>query len=112
MNVRKPIWTYLTRAVLFLLLVATAMLIGVSYWPHIRDNESLRKQLLLVEEEVRLEKARIQQKEALLSTLSDDPKAIERLAREKLGLAKPGEMVVVFVAGATNPPVPPASTNP
>jgi cell division protein FtsB len=34
--------------------------------------------------------------------LQHDPKAVERLARERLGYAKPGETVIRFEAPITN----------
>lgn len=39
-----------------------------------------------------------------IQALKSDPRAIERLAREELGLARPGE--TVFVLGATTPSAP------
>jgi cell division protein FtsB len=35
--------------------------------------------------------------------LQNDPQTVERLAREKLGYAKPDETVIRFEAPATNP---------
>lgn len=102
MNVRKPIWTYLARAVVFLLVVAMAMMVAVWYWPLIRTNEILRKRLMTVEADLALEKQKLARKEALIEALANDPKTVERLARENLGLARTGETVVHFEARGSN----------
>jgi cell division protein FtsB len=44
---------------------------------------------------------------AAVEALSNDPKAIERLAREKLGYAKPGETVIRFEEATNNVVAPP-----
>ena len=61
-------------------------------------------------ENLRLERELEQQKEiskqlqADIDALRNDPKTVERLTREKLGYARPGETVVRFEAQATNAP--------
>jgi cell division protein FtsB len=41
-----------------------------------------------------------------VDVLRYDPKAVERLARERLGYARPGETVVRFDPPVTNNPAP------
>jgi len=113
MNVQKPIWSYLTRAVMFLVLCAAVLMVAIWYWPQIRTNELLRKRLLEVQARIHSEQERVQEKEALVYALSTSPGAIERLAREQLGLAHSNETVVYFVPFVTNPPAPvPAAARP
>ena len=45
----------------------------------------------------------------MLESLRTDPQAVERLAREKLGLAKPGETVIHFEGPVVAPVI---QTNP
>ncbi len=105
----ETIWSRLTRMVLFLVLAASAMLVGLWYLPLIDQNRAMREQLLRLHAEVQREEAAEQQKRNAIEALRNDPKAIERLAREQLGLAKPGETVIHFEAPATNmPSIPPA----
>lgn len=105
----ETIWSRLTRMVLLLVLAASAMLVGLWYLPLIDQNRAMRGQLLRLHAEVEREEATEQQKREAIKALRTDPKAIERLAREQLGLAKPGETVIHFEAPVTNlPSIPPA----
>jgi len=100
----ETIWSRLTRMVFFLVLAASAMLVGLWYLPLIDENKAMRERLFRIEVEVRREEAKAQQKRATIESLRTDPKAIERLAREQLGLAKPGATVSHFDPPATNTP--------
>ena len=102
MNVEDSIWDKLTRLVLGLLLLAFVVAIGVWYLPLIRHNERLRREVMRLDAEVRQEAETKRQLNAAVESLSNDPKAIERLAREKLGYAKPGETVIRFEETPTN----------
>jgi cell division protein FtsL len=72
-----------------------------------RENERLQQEL----QDLRDENARLREE----LTRLDDPEAIEKLAREKLGLVKDGEKVYRFVekdkksarAGEKDPPLEP-----
>lgn len=105
MNVDTSIWGRLTRVIIFLFIIAGLILIAVWYLPLIRQNERMRKEILRLDTE--LQKATEENKQSKTSiSAMDDPKAVERLAREKLGYAKPGETVVRFEESATNSPAP------
>lgn len=106
------VWSRLTRVVLLLVAAAAVLLVGVWYLPLIRQNQAMREQLLRLGAEERRAETEVQQKQAAIEALKTDPKAVERLAREKLGLAKPGETVVHFEGTGTNHTVTsPARTN-
>ena len=102
MNVEDSIWDKLTRVVICLLLIAGLAGIGVWYLPLIRQNERMRKVVLKLDHEVQRELETKKQLSAAIDAMNNDPKAVERLAREKLGLAKPGETVIRFEETATN----------
>ncbi len=102
MNVEDSIWDKLTRVVICLLLVAGLVGIGVWYLPLIRQNERMRKVVLELDQKVQRELATKKQLSASIDAMNNDPKAVERLAREKLGYAKPGETVIKFGDSATN----------
>lgn len=96
MNTDVGIWDKLTKVVVFLLLVAVAVAVGFWYLPLINQNERMRKEILRLETQIKQEEEISKQLRAAVESLSKDPKAVERLAREKLGYAKPGETVVRF----------------
>lgn len=102
MKVDLGIWSKLTKVVGVLILVAVLLLVGLWYFPLIQQNERLRKEVLRLDGLIRKEEATKKQSVEAIEALSSDPKTIERLAREKLGYAKPGETIIRFEP-ATNP---------
>lgn len=72
---------------------------GVFFWylPVYKDNQRMRQEILSLEAEIKGEEVKQKQLETAIHNLRDDPKTVERLAREKLGYAKPGETVIFFV---------------
>jgi cell division protein FtsB len=102
MTVEDSIWDKLTRVVIVLLLIAGLAGIGVWYLPLIRQNERMRKVVLELDHKVQKEMETKKQLTAAIEALNNDPKAVERLAREKLGYAKPGETVIRFEEASTN----------
>jgi len=100
------IWGRLTRLVVLLIFAAAVLLVGVWYLPLIRQNQAMRAQKMKLEDGIKKEEERNRQKKAAIDSLRNDPVAVERLAREKLGLAKPGETIIHFEAPLTNPPPP------
>ena len=106
MNVDLGIWGKLTRVVVFLLLLAGVL--GVAYWyyPLIRQNERMRREVLRLEDENRKQEEANKQLKASIDALRYDPKSVERLARERLGYARPDEKVIVFEQPVTNQFVP------
>lgn len=101
MNVEDNIWDKLTRVVIGLLLLAFLVTIGVWYLPLIKQNEAYRREILRLDLQLR-EKTIEQRQLTTAIEQSNDPKAIERLAREKFGYAKPGETVIRFEENPTN----------
>ena len=96
MNVDTGIWGKLTRVVIFLVLVAMLVGVGVWYLPLIKQNEHYRKRVLDLETQIQRELEIERQLKASIDGLRNDPKVVERLARETLGYAKPGETVIRF----------------
>lgn len=111
MNVNLGIWDRLTQVVLVLLFAAVVLGIVVWYLPLIQQNERMRKEVLRLDEQIKQEEENARQLKMSIDALRDPntaPKAVERLAREKLGYARPGETVIRFQEPATNaaPPAP------
>jgi cell division protein FtsB len=104
MNVDLGIWDKLTRIIIFLLVIAAVLGVGVWYSPVLQQNERLRKQKLELDQKIEQEQAVSKKLEESLKSMQN-PRTVERLARERLRYAKPGETVVRFEAMPTNPPL-------
>ena len=102
MKVDLGIWSKLTGAVIFLLLLAGIGLVVVWYLPQIRQNEHMRAEILRLDAQIQQEEETARKLKASIDALHHDPKTVERLAREKLGYAKPGETVIRFEEPITN----------
>jgi cell division protein FtsB len=102
MNVDTGIWGKLTRVVIVLLVVALLGIIWQWYLPLIKQNERMRRTTLSLDNNIQVEEAAQKRYKASIDTLRYDTNAIERLAREKLRYAKPGETVIVFEPAVTN----------
>jgi cell division protein FtsB len=96
MNVDLGIWDKLTRVILFLIVLAVLLGVVVCYWPLLQRNERMRKVVLQLDRQIQQEEAIERQGRTAIEALRNDPRTVERLAREKLGYAKPGETVLRF----------------
>jgi cell division protein FtsB len=101
-NVDLGIWSKLTKAVIGLVVLAVLLLVGMSYLPLIHENERMQTESLRLKAQLEKEMEKSKQLQAEIDALRNDPKTVERLAREKLGYAKPDETVVRFETNATN----------
>ena len=97
------IWSRLTQAVVALVPIAILLLIGMTYLPLINKNEQFRRRIDKLDAELEKQQQQAKQLQAEFD-VRNDPKTVERLAREKLGYAKPDETVIRFEPGTTNPP--------
>ena len=102
MKVDLGIWEKLTRLVIFLLFVAGLLVVAVWYLPLIKHNERMRKEILRLDTQIDKEAETGRKLKTSIDALRHDPKAVERLARERLGYAKAGETVIRFSEPASN----------
>ncbi len=107
MNVDLGIWAKLTRLVIFLFLLAGMLGLAAWYLPLVKTNERMRKVTFRLDTQIQKEEEASRQLKASIDNLRYNPKAVERLARESLGYAQPGETVIRFETAPTN--APPAS---
>lgn len=105
MNVNLGIWNKLTIGAFALVVIAILLLIAMWNLPLIEQNERMRADILRLQAQLKIEEAKSKQLQAQIDQLRNDPNAIERLAREKLGYAKPGETVIRFEPSTNSPPV-------
>lgn len=84
----------------YFLIVATGLLAALSISIFVKggigDMERLKKKKQSLRKEYRQRKARLEKLRRREKRLHHDPYLIEKLAREKLGLDRPGEKVVGF----------------
>lgn len=102
MNVNLSIWDKLARVVIFLLFVSGLLMVAVWYFPLITQNERYRHRILQLDDRIHREEESGKQLKASIDAFRYDPKAVERLARERLGYAKAGEIVIRFEPAQTN----------
>jgi len=102
MKVDLGIWDKLTRLVIFLLFIAGLLGLAIWYLPLIKQNERWRKEILRFDVQIKKEQETGRQLQAAIKSLRTDSKAVERLARETFGYAKPGETVIRFEEPITN----------
>jgi cell division protein FtsB len=102
MSVDLGIWSKLTRGVVILILLAVVLGVALWYAPLIRHNERMRKEILRLDTHIQQEEATARQLKISIDALSHDPKTVERLVRERLGYAKPGETVIRFEEPVTS----------
>lgn len=106
MKVNLGIWSKLTWAAIVLAFIAGVMLVVGWYLPLIRQNERMRKDILALSIQIQKEEKIARDLKASIEAMRHDPKTVDRLARERLGYAKPGETVIRF-----EPPAAAASSN-
>jgi cell division protein FtsB len=95
MNAGQSIWDKLFRLVMALLVIASLMGIFLWYQPVIQENQRLRHDELDLEKRIDKETDSARKLDADLRALQN-PTTVERLARERLSYAKPGENVIHF----------------
>ena len=96
MNVDTVIWDKLSRVVVFLLVLAALVWVAVLYFPLMHQNEAMRQQIIEMDQRIQHEETVNRELRLEIDSLKSDPKTVERLAREQLGLARPNETVVRF----------------
>jgi len=101
MNVDLGILGKLTRVVIFLIGVAGIVGVAVWYLPLIKQNERYRQRILLLDKQIAKEEETGKQLKGSIDSMRYD-KVVERIARERLGYAKPGETVIRFEEPLTN----------
>jgi cell division protein FtsB len=96
------IWSWLSQAVIVLVVIAVLSLIGMTYLPLIRQNENYRREIDRLDIAIQKQQEVSKELKSEIESLRNDPKTVERLARERLGYAKPDETVIRFESPATN----------
>jgi cell division protein FtsB len=96
MNVNLGIWDKLSRVIIFLLFLAGLLGVFVWYLPLIKQNQRFRRELLALETKIQEQERLGRHFKVSIDSVQNDPRTVERLAREKLGLARTNETVIRF----------------
>ena len=102
MKVNLGIWSWLTQAIIALVVIAVLLAIGMTYLPLIDQNEKMRRRIDTLDAELNKQREISKQLQMEFDALRNDPKTLERLAREKLGYARTDETVIHFEQPVTN----------
>ncbi len=96
MNVNTGIWDKVTQTIL--IITVLVMLGGVAVWylPLIQQNKRMRQEMIGLDHEIARQAQIAERAKIEIEAIQTDPQTIERLARERLGYAKPGETVIRF----------------
>ena len=96
MNVETGRWDTLTRVVVTLLVVAALVWVATPYVPVLDHHAAMRQQIIELDQRIQQEEMVNRELRLEIDSLKSDPKTVERLAREQLGLARPDETVIRF----------------
>jgi cell division protein FtsB len=90
------IWSRLLPITYFLLALGVVSLAGVIYWPQYQRTQELQNRKAALQREIESEQARTLRLQDELYALRDDRFYVERMARDVLNYARPGETVFRF----------------
>jgi cell division protein FtsB len=102
-NVTTSIWDKLTRLVMALLVIAAVLGIIVWYEPVVQENQRMREEKFALENKIDQETKIAKKLDTQLRSFENpalERTMVERLARERLSYAKPGENVIHFEPSA------------
>jgi len=99
--VSYSIWDKLTRLVMGLLVIAAVLGIIVWYEPVVEENQRMREEKFELDRKIEAETKVARALDTQLHSFEDpvlERNLVERLARERLSYARPGENVIHFEA--------------
>ena len=91
-------WKFIQRVCILLSLALVAAIIAFRFFvPKIREQRQLQTRAEEVRQDIQKEAEQLRLLKLKQEKLQEDPRFIEKIAREDLGYAKPGETVFRFV---------------
>jgi cell division protein FtsB len=91
------------RPVLGLSLLLFIAVLGIAAWRSYHDLSAAREREKLLETRIRETRGRIEELHGRIERLRSDPGALERRAREDLGMVRPGDVVIELPADPFRP---------
>ena len=91
------VWKFIQR---ICLIASVGLVVGIVlrlYLPKIEEQKRLRAQAETLRQDIQREAEQLRQLKRKQEKLQEDPRFIEKIAREDLNYAKPGETIFRFV---------------
>ncbi|HRT04637.1 MAG TPA: septum formation initiator family protein [Kiritimatiellia bacterium] len=91
------VWKFIQR---ICLIAIVALIVGIVlrlYLPKIEEQKRLRAQAESLRQDIQREAEQLRQLKRKQEKLQEDPRFVEKIAREDLNYAKPGETIFRFV---------------
>lgn len=95
------IWVLIHRVSAAMVIAVALIWIGSLFYPQFRQVKDLNKRQIELEDDIRNDEETLRHLRMKQERLLNDPRYVEKIAREELGLAKPGETVFKFVDDPT-----------
>ena len=91
------IWVFIYRLAWTVLVIIGIAAVIACFTPKVGQFQDLKKRAARSEQEYKIEEDVLQHLKKKQERLQTDPRFVEKIAREELGLAKPGETVFKFM---------------
>lgn len=97
------VWTWITKGSLVTLVALAAVGVVSLFVPRVQELRRLQRREAEVRHEKELEEEMLRRLRRQQERLQTDPAYLERVARDELGYAKPGETIFRFVDEGETP---------
>ncbi len=91
------VWKFIQRICLIAIVALVVGIVLRLYLPKIEEQKRLRAQTEALRQDIQREAEQLRQLKRKQEKLQEDPRFVEKIAREDLNYAKPGETIFRFV---------------
>ena len=91
------VWKFIQRICLIAIVALVVGIVLRLYLPKIEEQKRLRAQTETLRQDIQREAEQLRQLKRKQEKLQEDPRFVEKIAREDLNYAKPGETIFRFV---------------
>ncbi len=96
------IWKLIYRISLVIIGVVVLLGVGYAYWKPMKEHQALNARKEQIEQATHKQQEKLDDLKQKQERLQTDPRFVEKMAREDLGLAKPGETIFKFEGDSSN----------
>lgn len=91
-NSKKKVFTFFVYLIIAVILLSAIALI----WPVHKAHERMKNNVQALNEDLAMKSAECAKLNKSVHDLDSDPKTVEKVAREKFGLCKDGELIMKY----------------